>query len=75
MTLCFTLDLELHMMISIANTYTFASLSIITTDSLTMPPKAIIAPSVLSADFAAFGKACSDTIGHGADWLHGKSVT
>lgn len=35
-----------------------------------MAPKAFIAPSILSADFAALGKACSDTIGHGADWLH-----
>jgi len=35
-----------------------------------MPPKAIIAPSILSADFAALGAACSDTIGQGADWLH-----
>ena len=34
------------------------------------PPPAIIAPSILSADFGALGKACSDTIGHGADWLH-----
>ena len=33
-------------------------------------PEAIIAPSILSADFAALGKACSDTISHGADWLH-----
>lgn len=35
-----------------------------------MPPKAIIAPSILSADFGALGKACSDTIAAGADWLH-----
>jgi hypothetical protein len=35
-----------------------------------MSPPAIIAPSILSADFGALGKACSDTIGHGADWLH-----
>ncbi|KAF2226571.1 ribulose-phosphate 3-epimerase [Elsinoe ampelina] len=35
-----------------------------------MPPPAIIAPSILSADFGALGKACSDTIAHGADWLH-----
>jgi len=35
-----------------------------------MAPPAIIAPSILSADFGALGKACSDTIGHGADWLH-----
>jgi len=35
-----------------------------------MAPAAIIAPSILSADFGALGKACSDTIGHGADWLH-----
>ena len=35
-----------------------------------MSPPAIIAPSILSADFAALGAACSDTIGHGADWLH-----
>jgi ribulose-phosphate 3-epimerase len=35
-----------------------------------MAPPAFIAPSILSADFGALGKACSDTIGHGADWLH-----
>lgn len=36
----------------------------------TMAPSAIIAPSILSADFGALGKACSDTISAGADWLH-----
>ncbi|KAG8626430.1 hypothetical protein KVT40_005375 [Elsinoe batatas] len=35
-----------------------------------MSPPAIIAPSILSADFGSLGKACSDTISHGADWLH-----
>ena len=35
-----------------------------------MSPKAIIAPSILSADFAALGAACSDTIAQNADWLH-----
>jgi ribulose-phosphate 3-epimerase len=35
-----------------------------------MSPPAIIAPSILSADFAELGKACSDTIQQGADWLH-----
>lgn len=35
-----------------------------------MSPPAIIAPSILSADFASLGKACSDTIAQGADWLH-----
>jgi len=35
-----------------------------------MSPPAIIAPSILSADFAALGTACSKTIGEGADWLH-----
>jgi len=35
-----------------------------------MAPPAFIAPSILSADFGSLGKACSDTIGHGADWLH-----
>ncbi|KAF2278233.1 ribulose-phosphate 3-epimerase [Westerdykella ornata] len=35
-----------------------------------MSPPAIIAPSILSADFAELGKACSDTIKQGADWLH-----
>ncbi|MCJ1379755.1 RIBULOSE-phosphate 3-epimerase [Xylographa soralifera] len=35
-----------------------------------MAPPAIIAPSILSADFAALGAACSDTIGQGCDWLH-----
>jgi ribulose-phosphate 3-epimerase len=35
-----------------------------------MAPKAIIAPSILSADFANLGAACSRTIEQGADWLH-----
>ncbi|KAH8819089.1 ribulose-phosphate 3-epimerase-like protein [Xylogone sp. PMI_703] len=35
-----------------------------------MSPPAIIAPSILSADFADLGKQCSDTIAQGADWLH-----
>ncbi|KAF2724414.1 ribulose-phosphate 3-epimerase [Polychaeton citri CBS 116435] len=35
-----------------------------------MAPPAIIAPSILSADFGSLGKECSDTIGRGADWLH-----
>ncbi|KAF7845699.1 hypothetical protein BT93_L1164 [Corymbia citriodora subsp. variegata] len=35
-----------------------------------MSPPAIIAPSILSADFAALGQACSDTMNQGADWLH-----
>lgn len=35
-----------------------------------MAPKTIIAPSILSADFADLGRACSTTISQGADWLH-----
>jgi len=35
-----------------------------------MSPLAIIAPSILSADFGALGNACSSTILQGADWLH-----
>lgn len=35
-----------------------------------MSPPAIIAPSILSADFANLGKACSTTIEQDADWLH-----
>ncbi|EON61941.1 ribulose-phosphate 3-epimerase [Coniosporium apollinis CBS 100218] len=35
-----------------------------------MSPPPIIAPSILSADFGALGKACSDTMSQGADWLH-----
>ena len=35
-----------------------------------MSPQAIIAPSILSADFGSLGQACSDTISQGADWLH-----
>jgi len=34
-------------------------------------PPPIIAPSILSADFARLGAECADTIErHGADWLH-----
>lgn len=35
-----------------------------------MAPPAIIAPSILSADFAKLGEECSRTIAQGADWLH-----
>ncbi|TPX15615.1 uncharacterized protein E0L32_004313 [Thyridium curvatum] len=35
-----------------------------------MAPKAIIAPSILSADFGNLGAECSKTMDQGADWLH-----
>ena len=35
-----------------------------------MAPPTIIAPTILPADFAELGKACSDTITQGADWLY-----
>jgi len=35
-----------------------------------MAPPAIIAPSILSADFAALGNECVKTMGQGCDWLH-----
>ncbi len=35
-----------------------------------MSPPAIIAPSILSADFAALGAACSDAMQNNSDWLH-----
>ncbi|KAK7941126.1 Ribulose-phosphate 3-epimerase [Apiospora aurea] len=35
-----------------------------------MAPKAIIAPSILSADFAQLGADCARTMEQGADWLH-----
>lgn len=35
-----------------------------------MAPSAIIAPSILSADFAKLGAECSKTMDQGADWLH-----
>ncbi|KAK0717027.1 ribulose-phosphate 3-epimerase [Lasiosphaeria miniovina] len=35
-----------------------------------MAPPAIIAPSILSADFADLGADCARTIKQGADWLH-----
>lgn len=35
-----------------------------------MSPAAIIAPSILSADFANLGAECSNTIKQGATWLH-----
>jgi ribulose-phosphate 3-epimerase len=35
-----------------------------------MSPAAIIAPSILSADFANLGAECSKMIDSGAQWLH-----
>ncbi|KAJ4059656.1 hypothetical protein BFJ63_vAg5172 [Fusarium oxysporum f. sp. narcissi] len=35
-----------------------------------MAPKTIIAPSILSADFAQLGHDCARTMEQGADWLH-----
>ncbi|KAH0595920.1 hypothetical protein MHUMG1_06470 [Metarhizium humberi] len=35
-----------------------------------MTPPAIIAPSILSADFAQLGEECARTMEQGADWLH-----
>lgn len=35
-----------------------------------MAPEAIIAPSILSADFAQLGAECAKTMDQGADWLH-----
>lgn len=32
--------------------------------------RAIIAPSILAADFANLGPDCADVIAKGADWLH-----
>jgi ribulose-phosphate 3-epimerase len=35
-----------------------------------MSPPAIIAPSILSADFAKLGSECSTKMAEGSDWLH-----
>ena len=35
-----------------------------------MSPPAIIAPSILSADFAELGSACSHLMRDNADWIH-----
>ncbi|KAJ9137886.1 Ribulose-phosphate 3-epimerase [Pleurostoma richardsiae] len=35
-----------------------------------MAPSAIIAPSILSADFGTLGPECAKTMKQGADWLH-----
>lgn len=35
-----------------------------------MCPPAIIAPSILSADFAQLGQECSAKMDQGSDWLH-----
>lgn len=35
-----------------------------------MCPPAVIAPSILSADFAQLGKECAAKMDQGADWLH-----
>lgn len=46
----------------------FLRIQISTLTSPNMSPPAIIAPSILSADFGALGAACSETISNGADW-------
>lgn len=33
-------------------------------------PPAVIAPSILSADFGVLAAECMNTMKHGADWLH-----
>lgn len=35
-----------------------------------MAPAAIISPSILSADFASLGSACSDLMKFDAKWIH-----
>jgi ribulose-phosphate 3-epimerase len=35
-----------------------------------MAPAAIISPSILSADFASLGSACSDLMKFDATWIH-----
>jgi len=35
-----------------------------------MAPHAIVAPSILSADFACLGSECARKMDQGADWLH-----
>lgn len=35
-----------------------------------MSPPAIIAPSILSADFSKLGDDCAQKMDEGADWLH-----
>jgi hypothetical protein len=37
-------------------------------------PKAIIAPSILAADFGALGADCRRMVEAGADWLHVDSM-
>ena len=37
---------------------------------MTMPPPFLIAPSLLSADFARLGEEVRDVIAAGADWIH-----
>jgi len=39
-------------------------------ETTTMSPAAIIAPSILSADFANLGAECSKMMDSGASWLH-----
>ena len=35
-----------------------------------MTPRAIVAPSILSADFGDLGLECSEKMEEGSDWLH-----
>lgn len=35
-----------------------------------MSPPAIVAPSILSADFAKIGQECVDLMKNGSDWIH-----
>ena len=54
----------------INNTPHFPAIYTRTTINTTMCPPAIIAPSILSADFAQLGNECAVKIEQGSDWLH-----
>lgn len=51
-------------------TYTDSVFCTIPNTRHSMAPKTLIAPSILSADFAQLGAECVRTIEQGADWLH-----
>jgi hypothetical protein len=54
----------------VAQPHAVAAATAATADGLAPPPRPIVAPSILSADFAALGEDVEKVLAAGADWIH-----